>query len=111
MTHIHGACPLDCPDTCSWVVTVEDGRAVALRGDRGHPYTRGALCASVSRGVAIIVSVRTVKNADTDRSVTGPSGLGHIGRTFFVSGLKSGVLMNGRARTPRELFRNCGNRT
>ena len=29
-----GACALDCPDTCSWVVTVKDGRAVRLRGRR-----------------------------------------------------------------------------
>src|SRR3989442_13433107 len=46
---VSGACPLDCPDTCSWVVTVEDGVATALRGDRRHPYTRGALCAKVHR--------------------------------------------------------------
>lgn len=44
---VPGACPLDCPDTCSWVVTVRDGAATALRGDRRHPYTRGALCAKV----------------------------------------------------------------
>jgi anaerobic selenocysteine-containing dehydrogenase len=46
---VAGACPLDCPDTCSWVVTVEHGQATALRGDRRHPYTRGALCAKVNR--------------------------------------------------------------
>lgn len=46
---VPGACPLDCPDTCSWVVTVRDGTATALRGDRRHPYTRGALCAKVNR--------------------------------------------------------------
>ncbi|SEF61478.1 Anaerobic selenocysteine-containing dehydrogenase [Thermomonospora echinospora] len=44
-----GACPLDCPDTCSWEVTVEDGRAVRLRGNGEHPFTRGALCAKVNR--------------------------------------------------------------
>ena len=44
-----GACPLDCPDTCSWIVTVRDGAATSLRGDRRHPYTRGALCAKVHR--------------------------------------------------------------
>ncbi len=43
---VHGVCPLDCPDTCSWVVTVQDGRAVKLQGNREHPYTRGALCVS-----------------------------------------------------------------
>ncbi|GAA4581668.1 molybdopterin oxidoreductase family protein [Planotetraspora phitsanulokensis] len=46
---ILGACPLDCPDTCSWEVTVRDGQAVALRGNRDHPYTRGALCVKVNR--------------------------------------------------------------
>lgn len=45
---IRGACPLDCPDTCSWIVTVKDGQAVALRGDPDHPYTRGALCNKVA---------------------------------------------------------------
>ncbi|SDI01635.1 Anaerobic selenocysteine-containing dehydrogenase [Sinosporangium album] len=44
-----GACPLDCPDTCSWVVTVQDGRAVKMRGNPDHPFTRGALCVKVNR--------------------------------------------------------------
>ena len=37
-------CNRDCPDTCSIVATVENERVVALRGDREHPVTRGALC-------------------------------------------------------------------
>jgi anaerobic selenocysteine-containing dehydrogenase len=48
MTEFFGACPLDCPDGCSWVVTVEDGKATRLRGNREHPYTAGALCAKVN---------------------------------------------------------------
>src|SRR5689334_14560661 len=44
-----GACPLDCPDTCGWAVTVRDGEAVALRGRAEHPFTRGALCTKVNR--------------------------------------------------------------
>jgi anaerobic selenocysteine-containing dehydrogenase len=44
-----GACPLDCPDGCSWVVTVEDGAAVKMRGNPDQPYTRGALCVKVNR--------------------------------------------------------------
>jgi anaerobic selenocysteine-containing dehydrogenase len=48
MHEVLGACPLDCPDGCSWVVTVEDGEAVRLRGNREHPFTAGALCAKVN---------------------------------------------------------------
>ncbi|MFB9249886.1 molybdopterin-dependent oxidoreductase [Sphaerisporangium melleum] len=47
--NVLGACPLDCPDTCSWVVTVRDGEAVRLRGNPGQPYTKGALCVKVNR--------------------------------------------------------------
>lgn len=44
-----GACPLDCPDACSWVVTVDDqGQAVKLRGNPTHPHTRGGLCVKVN---------------------------------------------------------------
>ncbi len=42
-------CPHDCPDTCSMQVTVQDGRAIALRGDSDHPFTQGFLCVKVSR--------------------------------------------------------------
>jgi anaerobic selenocysteine-containing dehydrogenase len=45
---VRGACPHDCPDTCAWTVTVRDGRAVELKGDPGHPFTRGGLCTKVN---------------------------------------------------------------
>jgi anaerobic selenocysteine-containing dehydrogenase len=45
-----GACPLDCPDACSWLVTVDElGRSAKLRGNPAHPVTRGALCVKVNR--------------------------------------------------------------
>src|SRR5438477_5826666 len=40
-------CPLDCPDTCSLTVTVEDDRILSIRGSRANPYTAGVLCAKV----------------------------------------------------------------
>lgn len=43
-----GACPLDCPDACSWVVTVTDGVATRLRGNKAHPFTQGGLCKKVN---------------------------------------------------------------
>lgn len=41
-------CPLDCPDTCSILATVEDGRVTRLDGDPDHPFTRGFLCHKVT---------------------------------------------------------------
>src|SRR5271165_5990257 len=41
---VKNVCPLDCPDTCSMLVTVRDGKAVELRGDPDHSFTRGFLC-------------------------------------------------------------------
>ncbi len=42
-TH-HGGCPHDCPDTCSMVFEVEDGKLTGVRGNKEHPMTRGGLC-------------------------------------------------------------------
>ena len=44
-----GACPHDCPDTCSLVTTVDNGCAVRVRGNPAHPPTDGVLCTKVSR--------------------------------------------------------------
>jgi anaerobic selenocysteine-containing dehydrogenase len=45
---VRGACPHDCPDTCAMLVSVRDGRAVDVRGDPEHPFTRGGLCVKVN---------------------------------------------------------------
>ena len=44
---VKGCCPLDCPDTCSWLAHVADGKVVRIEGARDHPFTRGVLCAKV----------------------------------------------------------------
>ena len=42
-------CPLDCPDTCSLTVAVEDEKILEVRGSRANPYTAGVICAKVAR--------------------------------------------------------------
>lgn len=42
-----GACAQDCPDSCSMVVTVEDGVATSVSGSKTNPYTNGGLCVKV----------------------------------------------------------------
>ncbi|MGE5104381.1 MAG: hypothetical protein ACM3NZ_06535, partial [Betaproteobacteria bacterium] len=40
---VRAACPHDCPDTCAMLVTVENGRAIEIRGAPDHPPTAGTL--------------------------------------------------------------------
>ena len=42
-------CPLDCPDTCSLTVTVEDGQISKVRGSTANPLTNGVVCNKVAR--------------------------------------------------------------
>ena len=48
-TEHHSVCTLDCPDTCSLTVTVEDGKMTRVRGSHANPYTRGVICNKVTK--------------------------------------------------------------
>jgi anaerobic selenocysteine-containing dehydrogenase len=42
-------CPYDCPDACGLLVEVINGKAVKVKGDSEHPFTRGTLCPKMNR--------------------------------------------------------------
>ena len=44
---IRGACAHDCPDGCSFISEVENGRVVDFYANPDHPITQGWLCAKV----------------------------------------------------------------
>lgn len=46
-TH-HGGCPHDCPDTCSMIFEVQDGKLIGVKGNPDHPMTRGGLCVKLN---------------------------------------------------------------
>jgi anaerobic selenocysteine-containing dehydrogenase len=48
-SRVRGVCPHDCPDTCGFVTTVQNGKAIEFRGDPDHPFTKGFLCQKVSK--------------------------------------------------------------
>jgi anaerobic selenocysteine-containing dehydrogenase len=48
-TIVRTVCPHDCPDQCSMLATVRDGRLLRVQGDPDHPFTRGFLCGKVNR--------------------------------------------------------------
>lgn len=48
LTEHPSVCTLDCPDTCSLTVSVQDQRIVKVRGSRALPYTDGVICNKVA---------------------------------------------------------------
>ncbi|MCP4001673.1 MAG: molybdopterin-dependent oxidoreductase, partial [Gammaproteobacteria bacterium] len=44
-------CPLDCGDTCSLTVDINNGRVEKVRGSHANPFTRGKICTKVSTGL------------------------------------------------------------
>ena len=46
---VRTACPLDCPDSCTVDVTVENGRIVKMDGGDANPVTRNYICGKVRR--------------------------------------------------------------
>ena len=46
---VRTACPLDCPDSCTLDVTVENGRIQKIDGGDENPVTRSFICAKVRR--------------------------------------------------------------
>jgi anaerobic selenocysteine-containing dehydrogenase len=74
MPTVHrSACPYDCPDTCGLLVEVEGGRAVAVRGDPEHPWSRGSLCPKMTRYQA---TVHAPSRLTTPLLRDGPKGQG-----------------------------------
>lgn len=72
---ILGACPHDCPDTCSIVTTVKNGIAIKVQGNPHHPNTHGVLCNKVSK--------YTERSYHPDRVLTPLKRVGAKGQGLF----------------------------
>jgi anaerobic selenocysteine-containing dehydrogenase len=70
---INGTCHHDCPDSCGWTVTVDQGVAVKLRGNPKHPYSKGELCPKVNH---LLERVYSPDRITTPLKRTGPKGSG-----------------------------------
>jgi anaerobic selenocysteine-containing dehydrogenase len=67
------ACPLDCPDTCSLEVEVEDGRLISVDAGPANPLTQGFICAKVKHHARRVYAPERVL---TPLVRTGPKGAG-----------------------------------
>jgi anaerobic selenocysteine-containing dehydrogenase len=81
MAHtVLGTCHHDCPDSCGWIATVDDGVAVKLRGNPDHPYSQGELCPKVNRFLDRVYSPHRVL---TPLLRVGPKGSGEFEATSW----------------------------
>jgi anaerobic selenocysteine-containing dehydrogenase len=54
-------CAHDCPDMCSLIAHVEDGKVVRVQGDPDHPYTAGFACGKVNRDADLVNSPERIR--------------------------------------------------
>ena len=75
MKSVRAVCAHDCPDMCSLVVDVDDGKVVRVQGDPDHPYTAGFACGKVNRDADLVNSPERLR---TPLRRTGPKGSGQF---------------------------------
>ncbi|MCC7372033.1 MAG: molybdopterin oxidoreductase family protein [Chloroflexi bacterium] len=81
---VRSVCPLNCPDTCGIVATVESGRVVRTVGDPDHPITRGWLC---RKGNRYLERHNSPDRLLYPRRRTGPKGSGQFVRISWDEAL------------------------
>jgi len=80
------ACPLDCPDSCSLDVTVQDGRVTAIDGSDANPVTGGFICAKVRRFTERLYGADRVLYPAVRK---GPKGLASFARVSWNEALET----------------------
>ncbi len=61
MKTIRVVCAHDCPDMCSLLAEVEDGRVLRIKGDPEQPFTAGFACAKVNRDAELVHSPERIR--------------------------------------------------
>jgi anaerobic selenocysteine-containing dehydrogenase len=58
---VRAVCAHDCPDMCSLLAEVENGRVLRVRGDPEQPFTAGFACAKVNRDAELVHSPQRIQ--------------------------------------------------
>src|ERR1041384_3297975 len=75
METVRIVCAHDCPDMCSLLAEVENGRVLRVRGDPEQPFTAGFACAKVNRDADLVHSPERLQ---TPLRRTGAKGEGNF---------------------------------
>ena len=71
LEEIRVVCAHDCPDCCSLIAHVDQGKIMRVVGDPDHPFTDGFACAKVNRDAELVNSPQRLA---TPLRRTGPKG-------------------------------------
>jgi anaerobic selenocysteine-containing dehydrogenase len=95
---VETVCPLDCPDSCSLVATIQGGKLIALDGTHANPVTGGYICAKVRRFPERVYGPDRLLHPMVRK---GPKGLANFARASWDDALR---LVAERMREARERF-------
>ncbi len=75
MKSVRVVCAHDCPDMCSLIAHVDNGKVVRIQGDPDQPYTAGFACGKVNRDTEL---VHSPERLSTPLKRSGPKGSGRF---------------------------------
>ncbi len=61
MTVLRSACPLNCPDSCGFVVEYSEDKGLQVRGDKEHPLTKGIVCSKAQAQAQRVFSAERLR--------------------------------------------------
>jgi anaerobic selenocysteine-containing dehydrogenase len=85
---VRTVCAHDCPDMCSLLVQVENGRIVKIQGDPDQRFTAGFACGKVNRDMDLVYSPERLV---TPLRRIGPKGSGRFAPLTWDEALDEGI--------------------
>ncbi|AFM02474.1 MULTISPECIES: molybdopterin-dependent oxidoreductase [Desulfitobacterium] len=61
MTVLRSACPLNCPDSCGFVVEYSEDKGLQVHGDKKHPLTKGFICSKAQAQAQRVFSAERLR--------------------------------------------------
>jgi len=95
---VETVCPLDCPDSCSLNVTLQDRRITSIDGSTANPVTGGYICAKVRRFRERVYGADRLLHPAVRK---GPKGAGRFEQISWDEAL---ALVAGRLRDARKTW-------
>ncbi|AGA70880.1 anaerobic dehydrogenase, typically selenocysteine-containing [Desulfitobacterium dichloroeliminans LMG P-21439] len=61
MAILRSACPLNCPDSCGFIVEYSEDKGLRVQGDKEHPLTKGFICSKAQAQAQWVFSAERLR--------------------------------------------------